>query len=840
LATEERTDDGLRRYLQALQEIEQKADRAIALSMGGILGSGDILGIAYGGTGSSTQNFIDLFTDQYEIFGQKIFRNSVGFQLESYPVISPEIAGNIRLISCSEPDKDVGPQLRFSGRSGSASDSSDLTAFAYAVMAGRKENATIGDFGGYYQMCITDYLGNILEAARIDSEGNMFIGKLGSYRGQKNRLWVSGGDIFLDNEGENREYRLQSGETHSRWQSLTDWLSKSTNSTTQTQTEHSFLSQNVKFIKGGECSLDQASALFGSAAIELRVDSAETGGEGSIRFWTGRSEECPNLMGLFDREGFDVFGDILATQNIIAGGINNVVDGVGNNIGNPNGFITGDNIKYGIGSPEGRVYGPIGAIYGRREDGSNSSNLSNENTTLWVKVFNEGENTGWIPIPLSSNALFCIQDSCPDVPTNTSGSEGLPGCTVWFDTNRKILFFWDPDVVRSRDPLQQGAWLSVQLFQLTIPVTGRSHSQQFRGEIDKDYEYLTPIHVTRQLLNMYLVDLTAALRVARNSSQPNYSIDNYYTFDLVALERRQGDPSAKRSTRQEWPGDRESYEGQLDNLRADGHTYFPYLRDELVALSSATPTGAPVDGVGTITQIGATRRVLIDANKNWTSNQWKERENPDSQNGYAANNGYLVRMLSGIYAGIARTIRTNSENTLVLRRPWPKIGSTDRPAVGDQYEILDSEHKKIIARISTKGNIYPDGAHVDPTKDRNIDPPPLFDDYQYDDSGVLLTRSQVTRSGQYITKDVQDFVTSIMNGLNANDPGGSASDVDQHIKLDHYVDVLGSSSTNEEATNAVVVAGLWDSIRRPGKISGVISLTYRLALSPDGCGATIY
>jgi len=827
----ENSRDGIRRYEDLIQEVADKAEQAYQLALTNAIADSDQpLGISRGGTGSTEKVFVDTYSDQFEIFGQKIYRSSAGFQLESDVVDSGELAGNIRLISCNCPAKDVGPQLRFSGRSAE----SDYSAFAFATIAGRKENDVDGDKSGYIQFATTDSDGVISELMRGDSEGNVLIGTGEVSSGLGNRLWVSGGDVYLDSVGGNREYRVQSGQTFGRFQSMVGFSGD--------DSEHSFISQNVQFQETAECGIDSPTA-HGSCAIELRVDG-DTVSDGTIRFYTGEAGECPGVRGIFSKEGLDVYGDVVATNHIIAGSVSNAANAPGNATANISGFVTGDNVKFGAGSPEGYVYAPIGAIYGRSSGDAVGSDEPTENDTLWVKVFNDGGNTGWLPVSVGGESAICVQRDCPEIPATSGDSNAaVPDCRVWFDTSRNIQWYYDPDVVRSLDPLETGAWVSVDIFQLTVPIIGRSHTQQFRGNINKDYEYLTPVKVHRQAVNMYLLDLTAAVRVARNSSNAEYSLRNYYTFDLVTLERRQGDPVSNRSTRQEWPGDREPYENKRDNLRGDGHTIHNNLSDSLTALSSTTPDGPPADGSGTVTQVASTRRNLIDSGQSWVAGQWRERDNDDGGD-FPANNGYRVTMVDGAFAGVSRTIRDNTSDTLILRRPWPTLGDgTDRPAVGDAYEILDSQHKRIIARVSTKGNVWPDGAHVDPDGDRTANPPPLYDEYKYDDAGNLLTRSQVVRDGRYITRDVQDFVTSVTNGLEANNPGGRDDDnnidpLTQYIKLDHYINILGDDQSGDEPVDAVVLAGLWDSVRRPGRITGVISVTYRMCLPPDACSTT--
>lgn len=809
----ENSRDGLRRHEDLIQEVEAKADEALALVIqGGILSAGAILDIAHGGTGSSTKNFVDLTTNQFNISGSKIFKATCGFQKESDVVNSGEIAGNIRLITCDEQGADIGPQMRYSGRNTDG----DFTPFAFATTAGRKENGTSGDKAGYYQISTTRADCTIAEAMRVDSEQNVGIGAI-PVLGNGDRLHISGGDILLDDAAGNQMIKLVVGETIGRVQTLKNLDGP------LTETEHLLLGINSEFASGS-CLLDVMTATFGTAAIDIRASGASaTDPGGEIQLLVGDSGECPSLRGRWSIGGLEVIGDAFVSKSVIAGGIANVVGGAGNSVVTGDGFVTAENLKAGVGSPEGVVRAPIGAIYHRLVGGG--TDAPDENTTLWVKIFDDGEATGWRTLRTGDEPSICVQTGCPEFATATDGTE-TPECFVWFDSARSMWWYWDPDIVRSIDPDRRGAWLSADSFQVTSPITGRSHSNQFRRQIDKDYEYITPLKFSRFGLNILLQDMTAAIRVARLSNDPD---TNFFTFDLVTLEKRQGEPNSSKVTRQEWPGDRDAFEVRRDNLRGDGHTTHLNLRDDLIALSSLTPNGPAISS--TVTAEASGRRILIDTSLAMTVSEFKENDN--------LNNGFRIRMKTGELAGQERTIRNNTATSFTMRRPWKAltVGGEDKPQVGDEYEVFDATHQKIIARISTQGNVFPDGAHVDPTGDRTADPPPLFAEYATDETGATLTRSQVTSSGAFKTKDVQDFVTSITNGLESNEAGGSPDDeTTKFISLDHYIDINGvEDGTDVEPTDAVILAGLWDAVRRPGKISGVISITMKFAMPPAIC-----
>ncbi|KKW06369.1 MAG: hypothetical protein UY42_C0037G0008 [Parcubacteria group bacterium GW2011_GWA2_49_16] len=86
-------------------------------------------------------------------------------------VNSVETAGALVLRSTDAFGIDLGPQMRFSGENGS-----EQTPYAFATIAGRKENTTISNYAGYLQFATTDNASSILERMRITSDGNVGIG----------------------------------------------------------------------------------------------------------------------------------------------------------------------------------------------------------------------------------------------------------------------------------------------------------------------------------------------------------------------------------------------------------------------------------------------------------------------------------------------------------------------------------------------------------------------------------------------------------------------------------------------------------------------------------------
>ena len=90
-------------------------------------------------------------------------------------VNSVETAGALVLRSTTAYGIDIGPQLRFSGQNGGGTN-----PYAFATIAGRKENATGGEnYAGYLQFSTTAASSSIVEAMRITSTGNVGIGTTG-------------------------------------------------------------------------------------------------------------------------------------------------------------------------------------------------------------------------------------------------------------------------------------------------------------------------------------------------------------------------------------------------------------------------------------------------------------------------------------------------------------------------------------------------------------------------------------------------------------------------------------------------------------------------------------
>ena len=89
-------------------------------------------------------------------------------------VNSVETAGALVLRSTTAFGADIGPQMRFSGETGSGL--AATTPYAFATIAGRKENATANNLAGYLQFSTTQADSSIVERMRITSTGNVGIG----------------------------------------------------------------------------------------------------------------------------------------------------------------------------------------------------------------------------------------------------------------------------------------------------------------------------------------------------------------------------------------------------------------------------------------------------------------------------------------------------------------------------------------------------------------------------------------------------------------------------------------------------------------------------------------
>lgn len=842
-----------------------------------------ILDIAHGGTGSDVKCWVDLSTNQFDIAGVKIFVDPCAFQGHSDIVDCGEPTG-LRIISCDPQGEDIGPQLRFSGHNTDG----DPTAFAFATIAGRKENGTSGDKSGYLQFSTTTDDGHILEAARIDSEQVFGIGTRIPTKGLDNRLWVSRGDIFLDNCEGNRSYKVQitgegtSGESvYGRMQSVVG-LDVPTSS-------HLFFGNNIKFDQTASdragCVLDDST--YGSAAVELRVNTHSTDlNDNLIRFWTGDPAGCPQVRGQFFDGGLIVFGDSVA-------GVANIPDGPldgngtrGNtNLNNPSFYksrLAGDNIQFGSGNPEGIVNAPIGAIYG-----NNTPTTAGD--TFFVKIDNDYGPTGWRPVSLDApQDSICLDDTCP-VP-DTGGTQTK--CPVWFDQTNNMLWYWHSKAKQNRAGDTAGAWVSSNVYQVTqqIPLgqalKKRAVAQEFRGWVDKHYINFTPTHILRNLLekttgrfDLYLVDLVVCLRVAWNSPTSKDPSKHFYLFDLVSIKRRQGDPIPGATTKQEWPGDRATEDeaafpsdadADSDNpdggevakktftVRGFGHTYHTNLPKELTARSmDLTSLNDPIEWYGTVAADATNNKKFtftpdtqsdLDGNSTaWTVADSDSGTTPGSYKGYfkynvdrpknflSKNNGYQIVItdypadptLVGMRAMISSMDVLNGPSySINLLRPFYNFdtGAAVKLKKDMKFQITDAQYRRIIARVSTKGNIWPLGPY-----------------------------------SNKVTKDIQDYV---MTGADAtatqeNSPGGfgqsgTGGGSTYQVPLDYYMNVAsiwdnqnrvtgggsgtdGADSILGTPLDAMMLSGLWDAVGSPGKISGSVSLTFRLALPENSC-----
>ena len=841
--------DGIRRYEELINDIKKTADAALGIAMShSIAGASVVLGIEYGGTGSNKKVFVDTYSNQFNINGSKIFHDSCAFQKESDIVDSPELSGNLRLVTCDPQAADIGPQLRLSGRSTDA----DLTAFAFATIAGRKFNSISGDKAGYLQFATTDAAGSIAEAMRIDYDRNVGIGAIPAIivaAEQKNRLFLSGGNLLIDyaprstNPGDiqavtfyGREYKIQLGssstpDVFSRLQGMENWAVAAPG-------KHTFLSVNSRFKQDYSCEVDNSD--LGRASIELFSDVTV----GVINFYTAAANVpacfCPALRGFFHDSGFDVLGDIVATAstqpcglttgNVIAGGARNYPDAplVGPTRGNCDstkpGMVVGDNLHIGTGDPEGIVCAPIGALYGRFDPDS-------ANDTVYIKTGDNYGPTMWSSVNVGQTNTICMDSGCPD-PNK---------CPTWYDTVNNILWYWEPNAKPGQT--LPGAWLSSNVFSVYRNVPGDDGADvvAYRGKTDKKYDYLMPLHFGRNKrhssgrFDCYFTDLVSSIRVQNNTMDP---VKNYYLIDLVTIMARQG-TAVSGSAKKEWPGDRDPDDGASWDIKGVGHTYHPWLPTPLVQRSLPT-NNVTVRWVGTVTAVNTDKHKLTfdpnqligyDINGNvtcgppggpcgYTSGMWHPELNR-AQTVPPFNDGYILNWLttaSIFNANETRWVTNNGSSYITWRK-----NMYDAPSIGDTFEVVSSQYRRVLARLSTKGNVW-----------YNAGP------YAINDPN-------------YPTRDLNDFVLtgSYATTYQSNDPGGNSPGNSPgpqipdnykpqwkdnpfylQIAMDYYLPLVDDPTSGQTALDAQILALLWDSVQEPGKIAGSICINYKLALPP--------
>lgn len=810
--------DGIRRYEELTRGIRELAEQALGIAIANSISGADVvLDVEHGGTGTSYKSFVDTYTNQFEIGGIKIFHESCGFQKESDIVDSGEMAGNVRVITCTPQGADIGPQIRFSGRN----TDDDAQAFAFGTIAGRKYNSASGDRSGYLQFATTDINGAISEVARLDHEGTFGVGTTVPIKGEGNRVHASGGDILIDRIGGPRSVKLEIHSTIGRLQAVHGYDQQGSAGTGTAdgsgaepgdQNEHLFLSANVRFAPFNQCFVDELTKSTCAVQLKSFKDlSAE------IRFLIGPVGDCPVVRGVFHETGLDVVGNALATGHIVAGGENNFANGTGNCDSLNPGVLGGDNIHFGEGDPEGVVCAPIGALYGREDAGTTSQ-------VVYAKTSDSYGNTGWEPIRLGQTNSVCVDSGCPDP----------DDCQVWHDTVNNMTWQWDANAKGTGN----GAWLSTQVFQAVQPVPlgetagGGAVAQEFRGRVNKHYVYFTPTHVKKNRrhssgkFDIFFDELVATLRVANNDVTDSVNPDaqglyqrekHYYIFDLVTLRKQQGDPRANSATKQEWPGDRDADEVPSDNIKALGHSFHPDLPSDLVRRALPNISGIAI-WTGTVDSLEANHKrthfspagiVCYDADNAIAgcgvtpvaANQWKQNLNRETASGLPLNDGYVLKFTTGANAGDERFILDNGLDVITTRKTWD-----NQPQIGDAFEVYSATYRRVIARVTTRGNVYPHGPYGTPT---------LYLD------------------GNTKTRDVQDFVEtgSYATTYQSNLPGGinpgGFTIADQQVDIGYYMPLV---TDVDPGVDAVIIAGLWDSVRTPGKISGAVSLSYRLAL----------
>lgn len=922
----ETNPDGIRRYEALLADVRKIADSALSIALSNSLaGYSGVLDIPHGGTGSNKKVFVDTYSNQFNIHGSKIFHDTCAFQKESDIVNSSELAGNVRLVVCDPQGADIGPQLRFSGRSVD----NDTTAFAFATIAGRKYNSVSVDYSGYLQFAVTDVVGLIAEGMRVDHELNVGIGTIIPVKGVGNRLHLSGGNLFIDYIDApadfGREIRLQIGDGSNpdvmgRVQALDNWSPSAPG-------KHLFLSVNTRFKQDGICEVDDDT--LSTAGIEIFSDDAGS----VINFRTSPTGTgsciCPALRGFFHDGGLEVLGNIIATPSsqpcgvaqgyIIAGGANNFPDislGTGGTRGNCDsskpGLVVGDNVHFGNDNPEGVVCAPIGAIYGRQDAPSDGE-------TLYVKISNDYGPTGWVRVPIETGSFICRAEGCVDPNL----------CPVWYDQINNMLWFWDPDA----RGVGRGAWLSSQIFFMiqSVPAgegggkKSKNFAQDFRAVVNRHYQYFIPTHTIRNKrsttgpnsgrFDLYIQDMQVTIRQAWNKVDP---INNYYIFDLVTLKQRQGDPTGT-GTKYQWPGNRiddfdETDDDDFDvsdddfgedsltaskkyNIVGNGHTFHPNLPTPMVErtvlkniLNQAAAarwelTIADSDVNLSATSMNTVKTMWYNQNtvKIYDSedteilavpfgdkiNKFQFRQhmtrdyrpevngNPkdisDSARPY--NPGYIMIVKSSAtpsLVGLARLISDNgpSGNGTIIVDADVILTNTLSPVIklrgklplalsnGDVVEIHSVEHRRIIGRVTTRGNTA----------------------WKNSDGGYGLYHNQ-TFSRK--VRDIQDFVltnvhaTTYQGNLGENkDDGNFEPEVDptlgpdnEILSINYYLNLVNSEpprpgqDDSSPPLDAVIVAGQWDKVGLPGRLASSICVSYRLALPGlgepnDGTGGT--
>ena len=95
-------------------------------------------------------------------------------------VTSASSTANFHVTSSTPQAADLGGSMALGGYVDAAT-----TDVPFAYLAGRKENSTAGQVGGYLQISVSSGSGAVLDAARISSSGNLLINTTTDYRGGK-------------------------------------------------------------------------------------------------------------------------------------------------------------------------------------------------------------------------------------------------------------------------------------------------------------------------------------------------------------------------------------------------------------------------------------------------------------------------------------------------------------------------------------------------------------------------------------------------------------------------------------------------------------------------------